>query len=451
MTTPTRRILRRVIVTPFQRFLQTEASGGILLIIFTALALLWANSPWSDSYVELWNSTVGVQFGDWSLYKALILWVNDGLMAIFFFLVGLEIKREVMLGELSSVRQAALPFFAAIGGMLVPALLFLLLQAGRPGAEGWGIPMATDIAFSLGILSLLGKRVPLSMKIFLTAFAIVDDIGAVLVIALFYTSEIDTSYLYMGLGLFVIPLLMNVMNVRKKMAYFIIGGIIWYFFLKSGIHPTVAGIMMAFTVPITSRIRVQDFIEEVNNGLVVFEQFKDDEESKLLNYEQMASVGAIEGATKHVQPPLQKLEHMLHSGVAFVVLPIFALANAGVIFEGGSAALTAPLTISIALGLLLGKMLGVSLFSWISVRLGLANLPAGTSWLQLMALGILGGVGFTMALFIANLAFTDAVLLNQAKMGILMGSSVAGVAAFIILRMTLPKPLPDPEEMPIQG
>jgi Na+:H+ antiporter, NhaA family len=335
--------------------------------------------------------------------------------------------------------------------MVVPALLFVLLQAGRPGAEGWGIPMATDIAFSLGILSLLGKRVPLSMKIFLTAFAIVDDIGAVLVIALFYTSEIDFGYLYLGLGLFVIPLAMNIMNVRKQLLYFIMGGIIWYFFLKSGIHPTVAGIMMAFTVPITSRIKVQDFIEEVNNGLVVFEKFKDDEDTKLLNYEQMASVEAIETATNHIQPPLQKLEHMLHTGVAFLVLPIFALANAGVIFAGGAEDLTAPLTISIALSLLLGKMLGVSLLSWLSVRLGFASLPAGTSWLQLIALGMLGGVGFTMALFIANLAFTDAVLLNQAKMGIILGSTLAGIGAYFILRVTLPVSLPEEEQVPIAG
>lgn len=225
-------ILKRVIVTPFQRFLATEASGGILLIFFTILAMLWANSAWSDSYFALWDSKLTIGFGDWELSKALLLWVNDGLMAIFFFLVGLEIKREMMVGELSSLKQASLPFFAAIGGMAFPALIFLALQGGQPGAEGWGIPMATDIAFSLGILSLLGSRVPVSMKIFLTAFAIVDDIGAVLVIALFYSSNIYLPALYTALGLFLILILFNILNVRKQMFYVVVGVVIWYFFFK---------------------------------------------------------------------------------------------------------------------------------------------------------------------------------------------------------------------------
>ncbi len=438
MPTTTRIVLRRIIVTPFQRFLQTEASGGILLIIFTALALIWANSPWSESYFNLWNTKTGLAFGDWSLIKYLILWVNDGLMAIFFFLVGLEIKREVMVGELSSVRKASLPFFAAIGGMLFPALLFAFLQAGSPGAEGWGIPMATDIAFSLGILSLLGKRVPLSMKIFLTAFAIVDDIGAVMVIALFYSGEIYLPALYIALGLFLVLIAFNFFNIRKKTLYVAVGIIIWYFFLKSGLHPTIAGIMVAFTVPITSRIRAQDFVEEVDNGLVVFKEFEDDPTDHLLSYEQLSSVESLSNAAKHVQPPLQKLEHDLHGFVAFFILPVFALANAGVALEGAGEALGSPLTLNIALGLLIGKMVGVSLFSWIGVKLGWASLPEGTNWKQLIALGLLGGVGFTMALFISNLAFVDADLLNQAKMGILIGSTLAGVGGYLILRLTLP-------------
>lgn len=417
--------------------MHTEASGGILLIFFTALALIWANSPWSEGYFNLWSTKTGLAFGDWSLIKYLILWVNDGLMAIFFFLVGLEIKREIMVGELSSVRKASLPFFAAIGGMLLPAVLFAVLQGGRPGSEGWGIPMATDIAFSLGILSLLGKRVPLSMKIFLTAFAIVDDIGAVLVIALFYSGEIYLQALYIALGLYAVLLAFNFFNVRKKTLYVVVGILIWYFFLKSGLHPTIAGIMVAFTVPITSKIRARDFVDDVEDGLVVFKEFEDDPNDHLLSYEQLSSVESISESAKHVQPPLQKLEHDLHGFVAFFVLPVFALANAGVALGGAGDALSSPLTLNIALGLLVGKTVGVGLFSWLSVKLGWASLPEGTNWTQLIALGLLGGVGFTMALFIANLAFVDPVLLNESKMGILIGSTLAGVGGYLILRLTL--------------
>ena len=436
-TTPT--IIRKVIITPFQRFLHTESAGGILLIFFTILAMAWANSPWAESYFAIWSNNFTIGYGDWALSKDLLLWVNDGLMAIFFFLVGLEIKREVMMGELSSVKKASLPFFAAIGGMILPALLFIFLQQGRPGASGWGIPMATDIAFSLGILSLLGNRVPVSMKIFLTAFAIVDDIGAVLVIAIFYSSEIYLGALYIALGLYAILLVLNIFNVKKKTFYVLIGILIWYFFLKSGLHPTIAGIMVAFTIPTFSRIQCRKFVEEIEANL---QDFKDNNvpDDRLLTYEQLSSVGVMERAAEHVQPPLQKLEHDLHGFVAFFVLPVFALANAGVALGDAAGAFTNPLTLNIALALLVGKTVGVSLLSWISVKIGLASLPAGTSWKHLIALGTLGGVGFTMALFIANLAFTDVELLSAAKIGILIGSTVAGVAGFLLLRFTLPKP-----------
>lgn len=433
-------LVKRIIITPFQRFLKTEASGGILLIFFTALALFWANSAWSESYTNLWATKFTIGYGDWALSKALILWVNDGLMAIFFFLVGLEIKREVLVGELSTVKQATLPFFAAIGGMVVPALLFVFLNYDKPGADGWGVPMATDIAFSLGILSLLGKRVPLSMKIFLTAFAIVDDIGAVLVIALFYSGKIYLTALYIALGLFGILILLNIFNVRKKTIYILIAAVIWYFFLKSGLHPTIAGIMVAFTIPISSKIRASEFVAEIEEGLKVFKKAPNDPGEKLLNYKQLSSVEAITYASKHVEPPLQQLEHGLHGFVAFFVLPVFALANAGVALGDAGAALSSALTINIALGLLVGKTVGVGLLSWISVKLNLAGLPTGIKWMHLIALGMLGGVGFTMALFIANLAFTDPELINQAKTGIILGSTIAGVGGYFILRSILPNP-----------
>lgn len=446
----TTQIIKRVIVTPFQRFLATESSGGILLIFFTILAMLWANSPWSESYFTLWSSKFTIGFGEWALSKELLLWVNDGLMAIFFFLVGLEIKREVLVGELSSFKQASLPFFAAIGGMVFPALIFIALQGEQPGAEGWGIPMATDIAFSLGILSLLGSRIPVSMKIFLTAFAIVDDIGAVLVIALFYSNEVYLTALYIALGLFLILIIFNFLRVRKKILYALVGIVIWYFFLKSGLHPTIAGIMIAFTIPITSRIRTRQFIENMEDNLLVFRD-NDTHEEKLLTYEQLSSVDDIERAAEHVQPPLQQLEHNLHGFVAYFILPVFALANAGVALGDAGEALSSPLSLNIALGLVVGKTLGVGLLSWLGVKFGLASLPEGTRWKHLLALGLLGGVGFTMALFIANLAFTDVNLLNAAKIGILAGSTIAGVAGYLILRMTLPKPTPEPKEAAVES
>ena len=438
---PTPQVIRKTILTPFQRFLHTESAGGILLIFFTLLAMLWANSPWAESYFALWEQKLSIGFGGWALSKALILWVNDGLMAIFFFLVGLEIKREVLIGELSSVKKASLPFFAAVGGMIIPALLFLLLQQGKAGASGWGIPMATDIAFSLGILSLLGKRVPLSMKIFLTAFAIVDDIGAVLVIALFYSNEIYLTALYIAFGLYAVLLILNFFNVKKKTPYLLLGIVIWYFFLKSGLHPTIAGIMVAFTIPISSRIRCREFVDEIEDNLV---DFKDNNipNDQLLTYEQLSAVGSIEKASEKVQPPLQKLEHDLHSFVAFFILPVFALANAGVALGDVGEAFSNPLTLNVAIGLLVGKTVGISLLCWIGVKIGIASLPEGTHWKHIIALGLLGGVGFTMALFIANLAFVDASLLGAAKIGILLGSTLAGVGGFFLLKATLPKQAP---------
>lgn len=437
------KMVKRIIITPFQRFLQTEASGGILLIFFTVLALVWANSAWSASYDNLWSTKFTIGYGDWALSKALILWVNDGLMAIFFFLVGLEIKREVLVGELSTLKQAALPFFAAIGGMVVPALLFVGLNYDKPGADGWGVPMATDIAFSLGILSLLGKRVPLNMKIFLTAFAIVDDIGAVLVIALFYSGTIYLTALYIALALFVVLIILNILNVRKKTIYILIAAVIWYFFLKSGLHPTIAGIMVAFTIPISSKIRASEFVGEIEDGLKIFKNAPNSPEEKLLNYKQLSSVESISYAAKNVEPPLQTLEHGLHNLVAFFILPVFALANAGVALGDAGSALSSALTINIALGLFVGKTVGVAFLSWVGVKLNLAGLPEGIKWMHLIALGMLGGVGFTMALFIANLAFTDPELINQAKTGIILGSTIAALGGYFILKSILPKPLPE--------
>jgi NhaA family Na+:H+ antiporter len=432
--------VKKILITPFQRFIATESSGGIILIIFTILALLWANSPWQETYTTLWTNKLTIGYSDWQLSKPLLLWINDGLMCVFFFLVGLEIKREVLAGELSSFKQASLPFISALGGMLLPALVFILVQGDRPGSEGWGIPMATDIAFSLGILSLLGKRVPLSLKIFLTAFAIVDDIGAVLVIAIFYSAEINLQALIIGLGLFSILIIFNIAKVQSSIPYLIVGIVIWYFFLKSGLHPTIAGIMSAFTIPITARVRSSSFADEIESNLTEFKEQPDDPEERLLTYNQLSSAEAIQSTSKRVQPPLQKLEHSLHHLVAFFILPVFALANSGVLLENFGQALTSPLTISIAAGLLIGKTAGVGLFSWLGLKLKVAQLPGDFKFQHLLAVGMLGGVGFTMALFIANLAFTDPILLNQAKAGILLGSTIAGLGGYFWLKATLKNP-----------
>lgn len=437
--------VKKLLVTPFQRFIATESAGGIVLIIFTILALIWANSPLRDSYSELWTTKLTIGYGDWGLSKALLLWINDGLMCIFFFLVGLEIKREVMAGELSSMKQASLPFFAALGGMLLPALVFIFLQGDKPGSDGWGIPMATDIAFSLGILSLLGKRVPLSLKIFLTAFAIVDDIGAVLVIAIFYSAEINIEALLIGLGLFSILIAFNLTGIQSSFPYLLVGIVIWYFFLKSGLHPTIAGIMAAFTIPIAAKGRSSSFVEEIETSLQNFKERPDDPEKQLLTYSQLNSVEAIHTTSQRVQPPLQKIERSLHTLVAFFILPVFALANSGVILDAIGEALASPLTISIAVGLVVGKTAGIGIFSWVGIKLKFAQLPGDFRFQHLVAVGMLGGVGFTMALFIANLAFTDALLLNQAKAGILLGSTIAGLGGYFWLRATL-KDVPEIKE-----
>ena len=434
-----RKFVKRILLTPFQRFLATESAGGILLIFFTLLALIWANSGWRTSYEALWNTKLTIGYGDWQLSKALLLWVNDGLMAVFFFLVGLEIKRELLVGELASVRRAALPFFAAIGGAVVPALLFVGLLGDRPGAEGWGIPMATDIAFALGVLALLGSRVPLSMKIFLTAFAIVDDILAVIVIAVFYSGTIYYNALFIALGLLGLLVVFNLTRLKYISPYILVTVLIWYFFLKSGLHPTLAGILAAFCIPMSARVRAGRFEEESEAGLENFNAPADDQET-ILTYQQLNAVEAIRWTANNVQPPLQRLEHDLHYFVAFFVLPVFAVANSGVILDNIGAALTSTLTIGIALGLLVGKVLGIGLFSWLGLRLQVAVLPLGLNFRRLLAVGMLGGVGFTMSLFIANLAFQDPELLNEAKAGILLGSTLAGVGGYFWLRALLKKP-----------
>ncbi len=427
------------IISPFQRFFEIEASGGIVLLFFTLVAILWANSAWGDIYNRLWEYELSIGIGKYTISNTILHWINDGLMAIFFFVVGLEIKREILVGELSSPRKAALPIFAAIGGMLLPALIYSVMNKNAETASGWGIPMATDIAFSLAVLSLLGKRVPLSLKVFLVAFAIVDDLGAVAIIALFYTPEVQIKYLLIGLGLYLYLLLFNYFKLRIIHLYMILGWIIWFMFLKSGIHPTIAGVLIAFTIPIGRKTRVGTFRRRINSNL---SHFCDDDcnDKVTLTDDQISSIDNMESELKKVQSPLQSLEHRLHGFVTYIVIPAFALTNAGVVFgRGAFEELLNPLSITIESSLVAGKVFGIFIFTWLAVKLGFAELPVQTKWIHILGIGFIGGIGFTMSLFITNLAFDQQQFINPAKIGIFVGSLVAGILGFFMLRIFLRK------------
>ncbi len=431
-------VIRTLVIGPFQRFFQLEASSGVLLIIAAAIAMIWANTAMSDSYQRFVNWGLTIQIGHvFELSKPLIFWVNDGLMAIFFFVVGLEIKREILVGELSSFRQAALPIFAAIGGMVIPALLFVVLQGENPGAEGWGIPMATDIAFSLGILSLLGKRVPLSLKVFLAAFAIVDDLGAVLVIAAFYSESIDWNYILIALALFGGLAVAIRVGVRNRIVSLVVGGFVWYYVYKSGLHPTIAGVMLAFIVPVRRTIEIGVFNQVMKENMAPFGD-AESEKKLLLKKDQLHALDNIKTYVDMVNSPLQNMEHKMHGITSYFVMPVFALANAGVLI---SAAAGEPvinsLSINVALALIVGKICGIIAFTWLGIKLKITELPEGTRWVHMLGLGFLGGIGFTMSMFIANLAYQDEGMLNHAKIGILIGSLLAGVCGYLILRATL--------------
>ncbi len=394
------------IVRPFQDFAHKQSSGGILLIIATVVALVWANSPWGESYAALWHTKLTVGIGDASISKDLTHWINDGLMAVFFLVVGLEIKREVLVGELSSVRNAALPIAAAVGGAVVPAAIYLAFNAGTEGAAGWGIPMATDIAFALGVLALLGERAPVTLKVFLTALAIVDDIVAVLVIALFYTSQISWGALGVGAVFLAALVVANLLGVGRTLVYAVLGIGLWLCFLLSGVHYTIAGVLLSLTIPAISFINPGAFLERSRYVLDRFEQAGEKGENVLSNEERQAALHALNHAAYKLEPPLHELEHALHPWVVFAIMPIFALANAGVALGGGIAdALTSPVALGIVAGLVVGKQVGITLFAWLAVRSGISELPEGIRWRHVYGASWLAGIGFTMSLFITARAF----------------------------------------------
>ena len=426
------------LIGPFQEFLANEAAGGIVLMACAAVALIAANSPIGGWYENIWENRIAVLDGGVGLSLSLREWINDGLMAVFFFRVGLEIKRELLRGELSSPRKAALPMAAALGGMLVPAGLFLSLNWSGAGRHGWGIPMATDIAFALGVLALLGSRVPLTMKVLLAAVAIVDDLGAVLVIAIFYTSQILWPALGAAGLVLAILLTMNRLRVRHPAAYVVLGVLLWLAMHRSGVHSTIAGVLLAATIPDFRRIDDQRFADGVRERL---DRFDRDCRPGLdeLTPDQAAIVDQIEAGCEAVQSPARRIENALDPYVAYLIMPVFALANAGVVVDSEAIGhLTGSITLGVLIGLLIGKPIGILGGAWAAIRLGLCEEPSGFTRGSAVGLGMLCGVGFTMSLFISGLAYRDLSLTDEAKVGILLGSILAGLAGYFVLRSTLP-------------
>ena len=407
---------------PFDEFVRAEASGGIVLFVCALVAMVWANSSAADSYHHVWDRTFTIGWRPWALTLSLHEWINDALMAVFFFVVGLEIKREVLVGELASVRGAALPIVGALGGMIVPALIFWSITRGTSGAAGWGIPMATDIAFALGVVTLLGSSVPTGLKVFLAALAIVDDIGAVLVIALFYTAKINTTALLAATVLMLALIALNWFRVNRALPYIFVGILLWLAVLNSGLHATIAGVLLAFTIPASVGNRGALGIPDAAH----------------------ADASSHESDTPdHGHSLLARFEHALHKVVAFTIMPLFALANAGVGLQDELGTLIRqPVVAAVIGGLLIGKPLGIAVFSWLAVRANIAQLPALSNWRQLIGVAALGGIGFTMSLFIGGLAYGESAELTEAKIGVLAGSLLAGILGWVLLRVGAKRVVP---------
>jgi len=424
-------------VRPAMQFLDTEASGGIVLLVAAVVALIWANSPWGDSYFAFWNTEVHIEIGDFFHFEETLKEiVNDGLMAIFFFVVGMEIKRELVVGELNEPRKAAMPVMAAVGGMVVPALIYVGIVASNGGGEatqGWGIPMATDIAFSVGVVALLGTRVSVGAKLFLLALAIVDDIGAILVIAIFYTEQLAGSWMVVAAVGFGALWLAKRAGIRSTLFYVILGVIIWFAFLESGVHATIAGVLLGLMTPVLPLYSEDDFHRKSEWILEGYDREAHAPRSRERLDHLALQLAAV---SRESVSPLDRLEGALHNFTSFFVVPVFALANAGVSFAGLDLVETvsAPVSLGVIFGLILGKPIGITVATWLGLRLGLGKLPRRTDMRHIVGLGFLAGIGFTVSLFIAELAFTDEILTDEAKIGIFIGSAVAGVVGYLILR-----------------
>jgi NhaA family Na+:H+ antiporter len=424
------------IVSPIQSFIKQEKAGGIVLGVSVVLALVLANSPLAGAYHHILEYKFGFRWDDHNYFEyTLHHWINDGLMAVFFFVVGLELKREIVGGELSNIRKALLPIAAALGGMLIPAAIYLFLNPLGEAQRGWGIPMATDIAFALGVLYLLGNRIPLTVKVFLTALAIVDDLGAVLVIAFFYTSEISTIHVIIGVLVLLTMYIGNRMGVRSVLFYAILGiGGVWTTFLLSGIHATIAAVLAAFTIPANVRIKEKIFSDNIQRFLEQFRKLDPDDSKPTLTNEQLHILEEIKNSTVAATPPLQRLEHAMHPMVTFLVIPVFAIANAGVSLSIDIEHLfSSNVALGVALGLLVGKVVGVVGLPLLLVRMKLTSYPVGMNFKKLLGVGFLSSIGFTMSLFITSLAFNHEEYITQAKIGIFAASIIGGIVGYYVL------------------
>ncbi len=429
------RVLPRVFISPVLEFIKLETASGVVMLIAALVAIVWANLPGGESYERFWETAVSFHIGGFAINETLRAVVNDGLMTIFFFVVGLEIKRELAVGELRDPKAASLPVIAALGGMIFPALIYLAFvhHLGPSAIRGWGVPVATDIAFSVGVLALVSKRVPLGAKLFLLTLAIADDIGGIIVIAIFYTSDLAIFYLLGAVALFAMVMLAEKVGIRANGFYWVVGLIIWYFMLESGVHPTLTGVFLGLLTPAFAMYSDNQYYEKTGYLLKAYGPEEESRHSQARIDHGARQVAAV--ASESI-PPLNRLEHALAPWSSFFVIPVFALANAGVRFAGVNilTELTSSVTLGIAIGLVAGKFVGVSLFTAIAVKLGVGKLPKNTTWRHMFGVAMLAGIGFTVALFIATLAFTDAVHIDKAKIGIFAGSIIAGLMGYMYLR-----------------
>jgi len=426
--------------TLFERFFHSQTAGSVVLLLATITAVVWANSPWSDLYHTLSHLDIGTYFHGKQYHLTLDHWVKDGLMAIFFFVVGLEIKREILVGELSSVKKAMLPVMAALGGAVIPALIYFSFNPSGPAASGWGVPMATDIAFALGLLALFGKRVPIGLKVFLTALAIVDDLMAVLVIALFYTDQINISALIMATFLLALLALIVRNNIHRPVCTFLLISGVWLCVFLSGIHATIAGVLLAMVVPVKATIEPKEFFNTLKRHKAWLNETKISRQSMVTDKQQRQAIQQIYLAAERMIPAGIRLEEHLHPIQAFLILPLFALFAAGVTVDSNTlAAFPSTVSLGIIAGLLIGKQVGIVGFSFLVIKSGLTELPAGVSWGQIWGVSLLGGIGFTMSIFISELAYTDAAMIADAKIAIFIASILAGICGYLVLQKSLPK------------
>jgi NhaA family Na+:H+ antiporter len=429
-------------LSPLEQFVHDEASSGLVLMACTAVALVIANSKLFPLYDALLHTNISIGGGAYYLSYSVHHWINDGLMALFFFTVGLEIKREILVGELADRRQAILPIAAAIGGMVIPALIYTAINGGTDAINGWGVPMATDIAFALGVLALLGKRIPKPLIGFLLALAIVDDLGAVLVIAVFYTEQINSAALLFAAASLACLILCNIAGIRRPLPYVILGVLLWLGLLKSGVHATLAGVITALTVPANSHCGAMPFLRRMRQLVNSFERNQETNVHIMQNSGQQKILQSMEDFVHCMESPLQRMEHRLHIWVSFLIIPIFALANAGIPIDISTLGdtLLHPVTYGVITGLIVGKFIGISLFSWLVIKIGWSRLPKGVTMPQLISVSLLAGIGFTMSIFIGSLAFDNPQYLLNAKIGILAASLFAGIAGYTALRFTTTKP-----------